>query len=166
VRDAHPPLNVRACARTRARVADACHAWLGARPQDDFDPSEPLVKPTEVAAPDETEHNAAVEALKKKIEAGEEKIKALDAEIEVLKGVREKQNAATKELSGELRAFRDKVKEKQVEKDGLQEQLALLTDKKKQMAERIRAQRKQKPKSDDAKIDARIAEIQREVTCR
>jgi len=133
------------------------------RPQDDFDPSEPLVKPTEVSAPDETEHNAAVETLKKKIDGGEEKIKALDAEIEVLKGVREKQNAATKGLSGELRAFRDKIKEKQVEKDGLQEQLALLTDKKKQMAERIRAQRKSKPKSDDAKIDAGIAEIQREL---
>ena len=142
-----------------------CASAAFRRPKDDFDPTsdEPLVKPTEVSAPDETEHNAAVEALKKKIESSEEKIKALDSEIEVLKEVREKQNAATKELSADLRAFRDKVKAKQDEKDALNEQLSLLSDKKKAMADRIKAQRKQKPKSDDAKIDARIAEIQREL---
>jgi len=39
----------------------------------------------------QTQHNKAVEALKVKVEAGEEKIKAVDAEMEVLKGIREKQ---------------------------------------------------------------------------
>ena len=39
----------------------------------------------------QTQHNKAVEVLKAKVEAGEEKIKAVDAEMEVLKGIREKQ---------------------------------------------------------------------------
>ena len=99
MRDADPRrVNGTACVRKRAISLTHITGVFGCRPQDDFDPSEPLVKPTEVSAPDETEHNAAVETLKKKIDGGEEKIKALDAEIEVLKGVREKQNAATKGL--------------------------------------------------------------------
>mmetsp|Transcript_95150 Transcript_95150/g.138953 ORF Transcript_95150/g.138953 Transcript_95150/m.138953 type:complete len:583 (-) Transcript_95150:577-2325(-) len=132
------------------------------RALDNFDPAsdEPLVQPAEVVAPDETQHNKAVEVLKAKVEAGEEKIKAVDAEMEVLKGIREKQNSATKELSGELRTFRDQVREAQKDKDSISEQLTLLTEKKKQAQERIKMLKKQFKTTDAVAIDRMISEIQ------
>jgi len=132
------------------------------RPLDNFDPAsdEPLVKPAEVVAPDETEHTKGIEALKAKIEAGEEKINTVDAEIVVLKAVREKQNAATKGLSGELRAFRDKVRDAQSEKDRISDALGLLTEKKKQTRDRLNALKKQFKTTDAAAIDRMISEIQ------
>jgi chromosome segregation ATPase len=127
-----------------------------------FDP-ETLVKPAEVESPDEAKHTAAVQALKKKIDASEEKIKSIEDEISGLKGVREKQNEATKAMSAELRAFRQQVREKQVNKDSLSEQLGLLSEKKKQSAERLRTQRKQYKTTDATAIDAEIASIQKQL---
>lgn len=132
------------------------------KPRNDLpiDPDAPVVKPAEVAAPDETQHNAAMQKLKDNVDAGEEKIKAVDAEIEKLKGVRTKQEAATKGLSVEIREFRDKMRALQSERDGMQEQLNLLTDRKKAHQERLKNLRKQFKTTDLAAIDAEIKTIE------
>ena len=126
---------------------------------ESLDPNAPLVKPAEVAAPDEAANNAAIQALKDKIAAGEEQIVKIDAEIQVLRGVREKQNAATKAKSAELREFRQTVRAAQQNKDKLSEQLGLLSEKKKKASEALKAQRKAYKTTDAASIDALIAEV-------
>ena len=57
----------------------------------------------------QTEHNNKIQALKEKIALGDEKVKKAEEEIESLKGLRDKQNAATRELVADLRAHREKV---------------------------------------------------------
>jgi len=131
------------------------------RAMDPVDPNEPVVKPAEVAAPDETEHNNKIQALKEKIALGDEKIKKAEEEIESLKGLRDKQNAATRELVADLRAHREKVRAVQTEKDSLSEQLEILSEKKKQAADRLKDKRKQLESTDPAAIDAKIGQIQR-----
>lgn len=130
---------------------------------ESLDPNAPLVKPAEVAAPGEAANNAAIQALKDKIAAGEEQIVKIDAEIQVLRGVREKQNAATKAKSAELREFRQTVRAAQQNKDKLSEQLGLLSEKKKKASEALKAQRKAYKTTDAASIDALIAEIQKQL---